>query len=286
MIYLFYNEKANSGKIVDSIESIKNELEESLKEKITLISSSQRDLSNFIPQLEHTDKAIIIGGDGTINYQINHLPIDNELPCELYLYPYGSGNDFYNDVKEYQDKNTKLISLNNYLKSLPIIEVKGSTYRFINGIGYGIDGECCKKAEELKKQGCKDIDYSKITVGLLFKGYKAPYSTLKVDGVEVREFDHTIISATMKGKYYGGGMMVAPLQNRNSDLLTNVCVHSKSRLKVLLTFPKIFKGKHTKSKIASIHTGRLFEVSFNSPTALQIDGEVIEDVLSYKVYMK
>lgn len=287
MNYLFYNELASAGKIVDSINNIKEELAKSLNGEIHVVSSKNLDLSEYLTKLKENDKAIIIGGDGTLNYQINHLPIDNELPCALYLYPFGSGNDFLNDVKEYQDKNTKLILLNNFLKSLPIVEVNGMSFRFINGIGYGIDGECCKKAEQLKKEGVKDINYSKITIGLLFKGYKPPHSTLKIDGKEIGEFDRTYISATMKGKYYGGGMMVAPNQDRSSKYLSNICVHSKSKFKILMTFPKIFKGTHINNKnIVSSNIGKVIEVSFDSPTALQIDGEVVENVLSYKAYIK
>ncbi len=287
MNYLFYNEKAFAGKLKENVPAIKEELSKTFSPDIKEVSLNECDILAFLKTLTNKDSIILIGGDGTLNHQINILPVDEEMPCPIYLYPFGTGNDFLNDVKDKQDSKTKLVKLNDYLKNLPYVEVKGKTYRFINGIGYGIDGECCKKAEELKKQGKKDLNYGKITIGLLFKGYVPPIAKVKVDGKEELIFKKTYISAAMNGKYYGGGMMVAPSQERGSNLLTSVVMHGKGKLGTLMMFPSIFKGKHVlKKKNVSVIQGKVIEVSFSKPTALQIDGEVIPDVSSYKAYIK
>lgn len=287
MIYLYYNELADSQKIKERIPNIQKELEESLNEEIQVFSLNKMSWKDVLSTLTNKDKVILVGGDGTLNRQINNLPIDEELPCDFYLYPYGTGNDFLNDVKEKQEEKTHLVKLNEFFQNLPYVEVKGKTYRFINGIGYGIDGECCKKAEEMKKEGKTDIDYAKITIGLLFHGYHAPIAKVKVDDKEELTFKKTYISAAMNGKYYGGGMMVAPKQKRGSNLLSSVVIHGKGKLGTLMLFPKLFKGSHVQNKKAvSLIQGKTIEVSFSSPTALQIDGEMIPDVLSYKAYIK
>ena len=90
----------------------------------------------------------------------------------------------------------------------------------------------------------------------------------------------------MKGRYYGGGMMVAPNQDRFNEegLVTNVIYKTFSKLKALIVFPSIFKGEHIKhKKMIRIVTGKKIKVTFNRPTALQIDGETILNVLSYEV---
>ncbi len=287
MNYLFYNDLAFAGKLKENIPAIKEELQKALGEEVKETSLIDNDLNSIIKILTNKDKVIFIGGDGTLNHQINVLPVDEEMPCDFYLYPYGTGNDFLNDVKDKQDPKTHLVKLNEYLSNLPYVEVKDKTYRFINGIGYGIDGECCKKAEELKAKGKKDLNYGKITIGLLFKGYVAPIAKVKVDGKEELTFKKTYISAAMNGKYYGGGMMVAPSQERGSNLLTSVVIHGKGKLGTLIMFPGIFKGTHVKKvKNVSIIQGKTIEVSFSRPTALQIDGEVVSDVTSYKAYIK
>ncbi len=287
MNYLFYNDLAFAGELKEKIPSIKEELQKNLGEEVKEMSLIDNDINSILKTLTSKDSIILIGGDGTLNHQINTLPIDEELPCDFYLYPYGTGNDFYNDVKDKEDKKTHLVKLNEYFSNLPYVEVKGKTYRFINGIGYGIDGECCKKADELKAKGKKNLNYGKITIGLLFKGYVAPVAKVKVDGKEELTFKKTYISAAMNGKYYGGGMMVAPSQERGSNLLTSVVIHGKGKLGTLMIFPSIFKGTHIKKeKNVSVIQGKVIEVSFSRPTALQIDGDVVPDVTSYKAYIK
>lgn len=287
MNYLFYNDLAFAGKLKEKIPSIKEELAKNLNDDVKEVSLIETDIVSSLKTLTSKDSIILIGGDGTLNHQINVLPVDEEFPCDIYLYPYGTGNDFLNDVKDKQDPKTHLVKLNEYLKNLPYVEVKGKTYRFINGIGYGIDGECCKKAEELKKKGKQDLNYGNITIGLLFHGYKPPVAKVVIDCKKEATFKKVYISAAMNGKYYGGGMMVAPSQERGSSLLTSVIIHGKGKLGTLMMFPSIFKGKHVKKKKnVSVIQGKCIEVSFSLPTALQIDGEVIPDVTSYKAYIK
>lgn len=286
MNYLFYNDLADAGKQAEQIGAIKKELEGTLGGEVETISLLENDWKVRFKELKKGDKAILVGGDGTLNHQINTFP-EGKLPCDFYLYPYGTGNDFLNDVKEKQDPKTHLVKMNEFFENLPYVEVSGKTYRFINGIGYGIDGECCKKAEEMKKNGETEINYGKITINLLMGPYVAPTSKVKVDGKEIGTFKKTYISAAMNGKYYGGGMMIAPSQERGSNMLSSVIIHGRGKLGTLLLFPKLFKGIHIKSKKAvSLVKGKVIEVSFDRPTALQIDGEVVPDVTNYKAYIK
>ena len=60
--------------------------------------------------------------------------------------------------------------------------------------------------------------------------------------------------------------------------------HGSSKLKTLMIFPSIFKGKHVKhKKNISIFEGKNIKVKFDRPCALQIDGETVLNVDSYTV---
>ena len=37
-----------------------------------------------------------------------------------------------------------------YLRDLPTVTVNGKHWRFLNGIGYGIDGYCCEVGDALR----------------------------------------------------------------------------------------------------------------------------------------
>ena len=157
--------------------------------------------------------------------------------------------------------------------------------RFLNGIGYGIDGYCCEKGDELRGNGNGEVNYTAIAIkGLLFH-YKPTGATITVDGVEHR-FEKVWLAPTMIGRYYGGGMMPTPEQDRlNGDGAVSVMVYYGSgKLKSLAVFPSIFKGEHIKhSEMVAVLSGRNITVCFDEPRPLQIDGETVPGVREYSV---
>ena len=161
----------------------------------------------------------------------------------------------------------------------------GKEHRFINGIGYGIDGYCCEKGDELRGEGNGEVNYTAIAIkGLLFH-YKPTGATITVDGVEHR-FEKVWLAPTMIGRYYGGGMMPTPEQDRlNGDGAVSMMVYYGSgKLKSLAVFPSIFKGEHIKhSEMVAVLSGRNITVCFDEPRPLQIDGETVPGVREYSV---
>ena len=195
----------------------------------------------------------------------------------------GSGNDFFNDIKE-KAKNG-FIRLNEYLKDLPVITVKGRKSFFLNGIGYGIDGYCCEEGDRQRARSTKKINYTAIALkGLLFV-YHPTNATITVDGEE-HKFGRVFLAPTMNGRFFGGGMMIAPEQDRlNKERTVTVAVaHDTNRFNILRVFPSIFKGMHVKyKKIFTSFVGKDITVKFDRPTALQIDGETVTGVSEYSV---
>lgn len=107
---------------------------------------------------------------------------------------------------------------------------------------------------------------------------------MTVDG-ETRTFDHVWLAPAMKGRYYGGGMMIAPGQLRDAadGRLTVVVLHCRSKLKTLIAFPGIFKGEHVKrTEMVWQGQGHDIAVSFDRPCPLQIDGETVLNVTEYR----
>lgn len=265
MRYYLYNPLANNG-----IKTYAPDAE--------LIDASKLDYPEFFAGLSEDDEVILIGGDGTINYLINQVDTDN-IKNKIYLYGNGSGNDFLNDLNE---KPGKEILINQYLKNLPVATVKGKEYKFIDNMSFGIDGYCCEEADRIKaKKPNKKINYTTIAIKGLLYAYKPCHAWIEVDGKEY-EFDNVWLAPAMKGRYCGGGMMLAPGQDRNSDLLTVIVYMSKSKLKSLKNFPLIFEGKHVElTDMVKVIPGKKVHVRFSKPCAVQIDGETILDVTEY-----
>ena len=166
------------------------------------------------------------------------------------------------------------------------VTVKGKSYKFINGIGYGIDGYCCEVGDKMREAGDKKIDYTMIAIkGLLFH-FKPADATITVDGKEYF-YKKVWIAPTMHGRCYGGGMIPTPKQDRlNAEGSVSVMAfHGTSKLKTLMIFPSLFKGEHIKhTEAIAIHEGKEITVKFSHPASLQIDGETILDVSEYTVH--
>ena len=281
MQYVIYNPLANNKM---GLASAKACLEGKIDEDVEYADVTQiSDLGAFIDGLTENDRVILAGGDGTINRFINSL---NSTPrVQIDYVAAGSGNDFKNDIVARGEFDGVFINLNKYIQNLPTVTVNGETYKFINGIGFGLDGYCCEKGDEFRAKSDKPVNYTGIAIkGLLFD-YKPRNATVTVDG-ETISFKKVMIAPTMKGKFYGGGMMVAPEQDRLSEdkKLSVVVWHGVGRLTTLMRFPKIFKGEHVKyDKMVSIYKGSEVTVTFDQPCALQIDGETVLGVKEYTV---
>ena len=277
MKYLLFNEGTSNLKYKEEFEAVKATFENS-----TVVNVKDIDYKEFLSKLNPEDEAILFGGDGTLNYFINAVD-GYEIKNNIYLYPLGTGNDFYFDICGNEAKHAVLI--NEYIKDLPYVYVNGMKRRFINGIGFGIDGYCCEVGDQLKAKSDKPVNYASIAIkGLLFH-YKKLKAKVVVDGKEYNYKD-VWLAPTMKGRYYGGGMRVAPEQDRKDEekLVSSVVFRGKSRIGTLIVFPSIFKGEHVKhKKMVYILKGKEVEVTFDHPTALQIDGETVLNVTTYKV---
>lgn len=238
------------------------------------------DYKTFFGSLSEDTSIVIAGGDGTLNRFVNEAV---SLPENDILYfPAGSGNDFMHDLEK--EKGCEPFSIKKYLLKLPRAVINGKVYKFINGIGYGIDGYCCEEGDNIRERTKKAINYTTIAIkGLLFK-FKPRSAKIIVDGKQY-EYKNVWMIPTMNGRFYGGGMMATPMQDRNCDDLSVLVVSAKSKLRLLTILPTIFGGKHVKyKKYITFIRGKHVTVEFDRPTPAQIDGETIRNVTKYEVF--
>ncbi|MBE6920161.1 MAG: diacylglycerol kinase family protein [Ruminococcaceae bacterium] len=271
--YVIYNPMAGNGKAEEDAKLLQMILDEDLEYyDMTRITN----YAAFLSGMEKGDYLVIVGGDGTLNRFINDTN-NIEITQEILYFPAGSGNDF---AREFGTVGNPIV-VTQYLRNLPSVDVNGKHYRFINGVGFGIDGYCCQVGDELRKIPGKKVNYTGIAIkGLLL--YFAPRNaTVTVDGKEYT-YKKVWIAPTMHGKFYGGGMIPTPGQDRTSGELSVMLFHGAGKLRTLCVFPSIFKGTHVKHKnMVALHTGKEITVRFDRPTPLQIDGETILDVTGY-----
>ena len=165
---------------------------------------------------------------------------------------------------------------------------KPNWFAYLNGIGFGVDGYCCEVGDMMRAEGKENINYTSIAIKGLLLGYKTTAARVVVDGVE-HTYKKVWIVPTMHGRFYGGGMMPTPAQDRNDPegKLSVLVFPDTGKLKTLMIFPSLFKGEHLKkTKYTEVLCGHDITVEFDSPTPLQIDGETILGVSGYRAYHK
>lgn len=235
----------------------------------------------FLASIQEEDEVIVCGGDGTLNRFVNDTD-GMEVKNRIYYWATGSGNDFWRDMElgnaDYPCRVDQL------MHRLPVVEVKGKRYHFLNGVGFGIDGYCCEVGDAQRKRSAKPVNYTSIAIkGLLFY-YHPTKATVTVDG-KAYAYEKAWLAPCMFGRYYGGGMMPTPQQDRHSAPGVSLMVlHDCGKAKALHVFRSIFKGEHTKyADVVTVLSGQTVSVAFDRPTPLQIDGETISNVLEYRV---
>lgn len=288
--YILYNPLAGNGQYESApwLQSLKTTDTEIVMKDITALSDTTS-YATFLSSMDHSDRIVICGGDGTLNRFINTTD-GLTIHQDIYYYASGSGNDFLRDIGS--ENMNEPIDIKRYFQNLPTVEVNGKQYHFLNNVGFGIDGYCCEVGDAQKlanadNPNAKPINYTGIAIkGLLFH-FKPCDATVTVDGRE-HHYKKVWLAPTMKGRYYGGGMMPTPSQDRNDPTgnLSIMIMHGSGKLHTLMVFPGIFKGKHiTHEKIVDVHTGKDIRVVFDHPTALQIDGETILGVTEYHAFV-
>lgn len=277
---VLYNPLAGNGKGENAAKKLKELLN---GDELTFTDMTKvSDYRALFASMSEDERVIVSGGDGTLNRFINDTE-EVAFANPVYYYATGSGNDFLKDIGG--NVGDKPVCIDKYLKALPTVDVKGKSYRFINGIGYGIDGYCCEVGDKLRETSDKPINYAGIAIkGLLFH-YHPTSATVIVDGVE-HQYKKVWLAPTMNGRYYGGGMIPTPKQDRlNKEHTVSVMVYYGSgKIKSLAVFPTIFKGEHVKHReMVEVLSGKENTVRFDSPAALQVDGETIIGVTEYSV---
>lgn len=274
---VLYNPKSNNGQGEAQVKALYNLLEGNDLDMVDVTKFN--DVKKIIGTLAADEKLVVSGGDGTLNHFLNDID-GMDIKNEVFYFATGSGNDFLSSIGV---EKGNLVPLNRFFGKLPTVTVNGKDYKFINGVGYGIDGYCCEVGDEMREKTDKPINYTSIAIkGLLFH-FKPVNAKVTVDG-KTESFSRVWLAPTMFGRFYGGGMIPTPDQKREDGTVSTMVYHNCGKLKALMVFPNIFKGEHVKEKkIVKIFKGHSVTVEFDKPTALQIDGETIKNVTSYTV---
>ena len=218
MYYILFNPLSSNGASLRQLEKLKKILTKKGVEFDSMdIIEVSKDVDTFLARLSPEDSVVVVGGDGTLHYFANSIRTITNTN-DIYLYKGGTGNDFSRDFK-----GQKLINITDHIKNLPIVKTDDKEEVFINGCGFGVDGDVCAivNSSHDKKKG---IQYFKKAIGAL-KAFKPYELELEVDGVR-HTYKNVWFLTVTNGKYFGGGMKISPTSDRNDGVLEVIIVHS------------------------------------------------------------
>lgn len=208
-------------------------------------------------------EAWIVGGDGTLNYFINHYP---QFSLPMALFKGGTGNDFHwllygNVTVEGQAE----IVLNAKPKSVDA----GFCNRrlFLNGIGIGFDGKVVKDLGQKKKN--RLAYYAAVLRNIFF--FKE--FLCAVGNQTFNWGKKCLMISVANGRRYGGGFHVNPDGVVHDGLLDVYIIGHVAPLLRFRYLPLIEKGAHTNLPFVTyLKTGGV-HIRAAGPVPAHADGE-------------
>lgn len=208
----------------------------------------------------------LIGGDGTINYFINHYP---ECKLPISLFKGGTGDDFawklYGDISNEEqlqlvlNASPKLVDAGKFNDTL-----------FINCLGIGFDGEILQSMKTIRFIG-GHFGYLVAVIRKIFSFREHLFVIRSPDEVWNEKILLLMINNSSRA---GGGFFVAPTAAINDGKLDMVFCKKLSVLQRLRYLPVIEKGKHLHLPFVVHRLGEKFAIQCDTEMAVQVDGEL------------
>lgn len=196
------------------------------------------------------EAVVCIGGDGTLSEVVGEMANSGRL---LYIVPNGTGNDFARAAGLLGEPiDAFRAQLDGRRTKIDCGSVNGRP--FINVSGSGFDVEVLRKTEELKAIYPGPKAYTKAVLAVL-GSYQALEAEVSLDGGEFVHTCATIIEVA-NGRYFGGGMNVAPAASFQDGLFDVVTVDRVPSRVIPLLLPLFKLGLHVKLPIARVVRAR------------------------------
>lgn len=276
MIWFIVNRLSGNGKGASrwqEIERLLQGAEAQYGVRFTEYSGHAAVLAKELAAKLGTQAVVAIGGDGTVNEVASGLA-EGSIP--MGCIPSGSGNDFARSVGIPNDAQGALKRiLDNQVTRIDAARLNGKSFVISSGIGF--DGEVARVTNQafykrmLNRIGLGSLSYVITVLRLLFQ-YKPCPVTVELDGV-AHHFKAVWLIAIANMPYYGGGMRICP-DARGDDGVFQLClVDGITRWQLLLFFPSVFRGTHTKHP--AVHMLSATHVTIRAERALSMhaDGE-------------
>jgi YegS/Rv2252/BmrU family lipid kinase len=227
------------------------------------------------------DLVIAAGGDGTASEVVSGI-LGAGLGgyTEVALLPLGTGGDLARTLGLAGSLDDAIARIAGG-KSRPIDAGRASfiardgreiTTHFVNIASLGVSGLVTQLVNEAPKTFGGRVSFFLGTLRAIAR-WQPPHVTIRLDGATVHE-GPLHLAAVANGRYFGGGMHVAPAARIDDGLFDLVLFRGEGgKGRLLRRFPLLYSGRHLGLPEVSQQRGVVVEVGSNADLQLEIDGE-------------
>ena len=220
---------------------------------------------------------VCVGGDGTLSEVVDAMANSGKT---LYIVPNGTGNDFARALGLPKDPMTAFVAqLDGEEAAIDCGSLNGRA--FMNVSGSGFDVEVLRKTEELKAIYPGEQAYTKAVLAVI-SSYKPSDMEISIDGGAFKTYRATIIEVA-NGRFFGGGMLVAPQASFQDGMFDVVIVNQVPSVLIPCLLPLFKLGIHVHLPIARVIRAKEL-VMRTKDMVINIDGNLkAMDEAHYKV---
>ncbi|WP_051569172.1 diacylglycerol/lipid kinase family protein [Alkaliphilus transvaalensis] len=269
--YLFViNPVAGNHKIKKYIKEIENKLIDSGISYKLEYTSRKGSVAEILNKVDEKPQEIVVavGGDGTVNEVINCLVGSDKT---LGIIPCGTGNDLAKSLNIPLNPLDALdLLLAEEAVSVDLGNVSGNYFSNVASIGLDAEIAHCANMMKHKISGTKAYILALLKVLFSFKSFSIE---ALINGNYICK--DVMLVAICNGKYYGGGMKIAPDANILDGLLDVCIIEKMPKYKLLFLFPSVYKGYHNQFKEVKYFRTDRVRIKSNQKF-INVDGEIVE----------
>jgi len=225
---------------------------------------------------------IAFGGDGTISEVVNGLMQNIASGSQVGILPHGTGGDFRRTLglpnslekvaERLRDSRTQKVDVGKV--TFNDNDGKKRERYFINISSFGMSGHVARRANESSKTFGGHITFAAATIrtGLSFTN---PEVFIQIDDLEPQRLRITNVCIA-NGRYFGGGMKVAPQASLTDGLFDVVMIGALSMTEMVTKGYRIYAGTHLDLANVGFSHGKRVKAWAADPAtqiSIEVDGE-------------
>ncbi len=235
---------------------------------------------------ENRSVVAAVGGDGTLNEVVNgFFEAGRALPTSsnLGLIPFGTGGDTRRTFALPEGVEAARLLVDGIPRTIDAGRVdleadgKPRSIHFVNIAEAGLGAVVSDRVNRAPKRLGGRISFLIGTLSGMAAWHHQPMRVV-VDGTEVRELSAQSVTVA-NCKYYGGGMLAAPMAVPDDGLLDVIITGAIGKLEGLVGLSKIYSGRHFEDprlrRWVEAFRARRVEVQSPASVLVQVEGEVV-----------